>query len=85
MDHLEFGRPNDSDMELAEQVVDLHNDWTQPLYHVCPVPSQGGPRSISIVGSISKSMGYFRVTEETLGANVNEFRGSDGAREPEPG
>ena len=73
LDPLRLRRPDNQNMELAKQVADMYNDWSQPLRYVRTVSSQRRLDCLSIVGSVSQSVGYLRPEEKALCTNINDI------------
>lgn len=73
MDIISIRRPDDTDMELAEQIADMHNDWAQPLCYVCAISPKGRLDCLGIFGPVSKGMGYLWTKKKALRTYVHEF------------
>lgn len=53
--------------------LSLHNDWTQPLYHVCPVPPEGRSHCFSLIRPVCSGLGHLGATEETLCTDLDDI------------
>ena len=76
-----FSRHSETDLITTS----LHNDWSQSLYHVCAIPSQGRPCGFSFARPVSARLGYLWLEEEAFGADVHDLRRPNESHEPESG
>lgn len=70
--------PNNPGMYKCSILIDfasnsLHNDRSQPLHYVRPIPSQGGPSCQRFSGSKRPCVGYLGIAKEALCSDFNDL------------